>query len=353
MKRALGWLAVIVLLGAVGAGGFYGINRLVEQQEEEEPVEKPELVTRTLTRGDLVESETLEGRLRYQDGNVLYSAAGGVVTWLPEEGVTVEQGGTLLELNGAPVVLFYGERPAWRTLAEEVAEGADIEQLKENLVALGYDPDEELTVDQEFTDVTGTIVEDWQADLGLEETGIVELGRVIFEKGAVRISRLLTEVGASVAPGAPIIETSGAEREIVVMLAIDQRDLVEEGGSTVIVLPDDTETPGTITSISNVAIVDPAAGGQVVEMTVAFDRPADVAEFEQAVVDVEVVSEQVLDALLAPVEAVLALAEGGYAVEVVDGDTTRLVAVELGKFAEGLVEIAGDLQEGDLVAVPR
>lgn len=353
MKRAIGWMAVIVLLGAVGAGGFYGINRLVEQQEEEEPVEKPELVTRTLTRGDLIESETLEGRLRYQDGDILYGAAGGVVTWLPEEGVTVERGGTLLELNGAPVVLFYGERPAWRPLAEEVDDGPDIVQLEENLVALGYDPDEELTVDQEFSDVTATIVEDWQADLGLEETGIVELGRVIFERAAVRISRLLTEVGATVAPGAPIIETSGADREIVVMLAIDQRDLVEEGDSTVIVLPDDTETPGTITSISNIAVVDPVGGGQVVEMTVAFDRPADAAEFEQAVVDVEVVSEQVLDALLAPVEAVLALAEGGFAVEVVDGDATRLVAVELGKFADGLVEITGDLQEGDLVAVPR
>ena len=353
MKRALGWLAVIVLLGAVGAGGFYGINRLVEQQEEEEPVEKPELVTRTLTRGDLIESETLEGRLRYQDGAVVYGAAGGVVTWLPDEGITVERGGSLLELNGAPVVLFYGERPAWRPLAEGIDDGSDVEQLEANLVELGYDPDEELTVDQEYTEVTASIVEDWQADLGLEETGVVDVGRVIFEKGAVRISRLLTEVGATVAPGVPIIETSGAEREIVVMLAIDQRDLVDEGDPVVVVLPDDTETPGTITSISNIATVDPAAGGQVVEMTVAFDRPGDAADFEQAVVDVEVVSEQVLDALLAPVEAVLALAEGGYAVEVVDGHTTRLVGVELGKFAEGLVEIVGDLQEGDLVAVPR
>jgi hypothetical protein len=60
-----------------------------------------------------------------------------------------------------------------------------------------------------------------------------------------------------------------------------------------------------------------------------------------------------LDALLAPVEAVLALAEGGYAVEVVEGDDTRLVAVDLGKFADGLVAIVGEVQEGDLVAVPR
>jgi hypothetical protein len=136
-------------------------------------------------------------------------------------------------------------------------------------------------------------------------------------------------------------------------LDLNRQDLVSEGGAAIIVLPDDTETPGTITSISNVAVVDPQTGRQTIEMTIAFDNSEAGATFEQAAVDIEVVSEEVLDALLAPVEAVLALAEGGYAVEVVEGDTTRLVAVELGKFADGLVAISGEVTEGDLVAVPR
>jgi membrane fusion protein, multidrug efflux system len=163
----------------------------------------------------------------------------------------------------------------------------------------------------------------------------------------------LTETGATTGPGAPVFEVSGTEREIVVQLAIDQRELVVRGDTATIVLPDDLETPGTITSISNVALADPQTGRQTVEMTVAFDDPGDAAAFEQAAVNVEVVSEQVLDALLAPVEAVLALAEGGYAIEVVEGDASRLVAVQLGKFADGLVEITGEVQEGDLVAIPR
>ena len=57
--------------------------------------------------------------------------------------------------------------------------------------------------------------------------------------------------------------------------------------------------------------------------------------------------------LAVPVEALLALAEGGYAVEVSDGDgTTHLVGVELGVFADGLVEITGDVEAGDQVVVP-
>ena len=46
--------------------------------------------------------------------------------------------------------------------------------------------------------------------------------------------------------------------------------------------------------------------------------------------------------LTVPVAALLALAEGGYGVEVVDGDASRLVAVETGLFADGRVEVTGD-----------
>ena len=310
-------------------------------------------MTRAVDRGDLVETESFEGRLRYRDPSVLYTAAGGVVTRLPEEGTAITQGEALFELNGAPVVLFLGERPAWRPLLDGADDGPDVQQLEQNLADLGWDPDDELTIDEEFTEVTARIVEDWQADLGVPESGIVELGRIIFTTGPIRIARWLTEVGATLGPGSPIFEVSGTEREIVVQLEIDQRELVAEGASAVIILPDDLETPGTITSISNVAIADPQTGRQTVEMTIAFDNPAAAAAFEQAAVDVEVVSEQVLNALLVPVEAVLALAEGGYAVEVVEANSSRLVAVELGKFAAGLVEITGDIREGDLVAIPR
>lgn len=353
MKRSLGWVAIVVLLGVVGAGGLYGINRLVEEQEEPEPVEKPELVTVALTRGDLIDTETLEGHLRYQDPSVIYVATGGVVTRLPEQGASIARGGPLLELNGAPIVLLYGDRPAWRPLLEGAGDGPDIAQLETNLSDLGFDPDAEMEIDEEFTAETTAAVERWQADVGLPDDGAVALGQIFFENGPVRVGHLLTEVGATVGPGAPVFETSSTDREIAVMLEIDQQDLVAEGDSVVIVLPDDTETPGTISSISNVAVTDPLTGNQTLEMIIAFNQVADATAFEQAVVDVEIISEQVLDVLLSPVEAVLALAEGGYAVEVIEGDTSRLVAVELGKFADGLVQITGDVREGDLVAVPR
>ena len=53
--------------------------------------------------------------------------------------------------------------------------------------------------------------------------------------------------------------------------------------------------------------------------------------------------------------ALLALAGGGYGVELADGDgTTRLVGVETGVYADGYVQVTGDgIAEGASVVVPE
>ena len=69
---------------------------------------------------------------------------------------------------------------------------------------------------------------------------------------------------------------------------------------------------------------------------------------------VSVVRERREDVLAVPVSALLALAEGGYAVEVVDGPgRTHLVGVETGLFEDGFVEVRStDLDETMQVVVP-
>ena len=69
--------------------------------------------------------------------------------------------------------------------------------------------------------------------------------------------------------------------------------------------------------------------------------------------------------LYVPVNALLALAEGGYALEVYDGEIegdtfdgesgvdTSYVAVEIGVFTDGFVEVKGNISEGQIVVVPR
>ena len=65
-------------------------------------------------------------------------------------------------------------------------------------------------------------------------------------------------------------------------------------------------------------------------------------------------SDRADNVLAVPVTALLALAEGGYAVEaVVEDGSTVLVAVDPGLFADGIVEVASDvLVVGMEVVVP-
>jgi multidrug efflux pump subunit AcrA (membrane-fusion protein) len=91
-----------------------------------------------------------------------------------------------------------------------------------------------------------------------------------------------------------------------------------------------------------------------VTVTISLDLPEGASSYEQAPVDVRITSESRENVLAVPVNALVALLEGGYAVERVSGNgTSTLVGVELGIFQDGWVEVRADgLDEGDTVAVP-
>jgi hypothetical protein len=74
-------------------------------------------------------------------------------------------------------------------------------------------------------------------------------------------------------------------------------------------------------------------------ITITADKPATVAKLDSADVQVDFAAETHKGVLVAPVGALLALSEGGYAVQVEGGG---LVAVETGIFTKGLVEVTGD-----------
>ena len=80
-----------------------------------------------------------------------------------------------------------------------------------------------------------------------------------------------------------------------------------------------------------------------IEVDVTPTDPAATGHLDQAPVNVSITTESVQDALAVPIDALLALAGGGYALEVVEGGVHRLEAVSLGLFddADGLVQVSG------------
>jgi multidrug efflux system membrane fusion protein len=358
-RRRRGGRTAAFVLGAAAAGAAVGLWTLLARDTGgESEAALPQTATAQIERRDLVGRETFEGTLGYAGARPLVSRLPGTITWLAPEGSVVRRGEPLLRVDGRGVFLMYGEVPAWRRLAEG-AEGPDVRQLEWNLVALGHDPQRDVAIDGEFDPDTKAAVQRWQDARGVEEDGVVELGEVEFLPGARRVGAHEAALGSPSQPGMPVLETTSATQVVTVQLEADRRDAVAEGDAVEVELADGSTVAGRVTSIGKVAEAPAAAGEETaeaeptVEVTIRLGA-ARATDLDQAPVEVGVVRESRQDVLVVPVTALLALASGGYAVEIPEGGETRLVRVEVGLAADGWVEISGDgLRAGTTVVVPK
>jgi multidrug efflux pump subunit AcrA (membrane-fusion protein) len=278
-----------------------------------------------------------------------------VLTSLPEPGTQVAPGQILYAVDGQPVVAMAGTIPAWRTLKYGVDDGADVAQVEQNLVDLGFADADELTVDSTWTWVTTAAVRRWQHALGLEQSGIIELGRVVFVPGTRRVSAVDASLGQQALPGATVLSTTALTRTINVELDARRQHLVEPGMEVSVTLPDSTVVPATMKTVGSVAAtaVDRPDDPPSVTVTLTLTDPSTAGSLDGATVKVSITTEMVTGVLAVPVNALLATASRGYAVEVVHEGRVEVVPVTLGLFAGGWVELAsGDVGEGDRVVVP-
>jgi hypothetical protein len=321
--------------------------------------DEPATTTAEVTVRDLEERTELDGTLGYGDTSQLALSAQGTVTWLPPEGSVVDRGQSVAEVDDRVVPLLFGDRPLWRELGSGVEDGPDVELVEANLVALAVVTADELTVDQEWTSATTDALEEWQDALGLDDTGRLAPGAVAVQPGAIRVAAHVAELGGQA--GGPILEVAGTTRQVTVDLEATRQGMVAVGQTVDVELPDGTVVPGTVASVGTVAETpegsenDPTADTTpTIEVTVSLNDPAAAGALDQAPVTVSVVTSAAQGVTAVPVDALLALAEGGYAVErPVVGGGTKLVPVEIGAFADGWVQVTGDLAEGDDVVVPE
>jgi len=304
--------------------------------------------TATVTRRDLAETTDASGTLGYGSTRDLAVAAHGTITALPAVGVTVDRGGQLAEVDGRPVVLLIGDRPAWRALNEGVTDGPDVEQLEANLIAMGYATEQLLGPNEKWTHATTVAVKKWQTDLGVETTGAVAPGDIVYASGPVRVAQLTAQPGDQA--GGPTLKVTDTRRVVAVSLDAAQQSLVKVGNKVQVELPDGTVTNGTVSTVGTVAAAGQQGSDPTIPVTVTLDDQNVGTGLDAAPVTVKLTTKQATSVLAVPVASLLALAEGGYAVERVTGvNSTSLVGVQTGVFAGGMVEVSGDLHEGDQV----
>jgi peptidoglycan hydrolase-like protein with peptidoglycan-binding domain len=304
----------------------------------------------TVARTDLVATNSFNGTVDSRAGPQVVNRLNGTITSLATEGASVSRGQTLYSVNGQPVVLMYGSLPAWRDIGgPRMTDGQDVQQLESNLAALGYNPG---TVDNTYTSATSSAIASWQTAVGLSSDGIAHLGQVVFASGAVRINQIQKTVGSPVRDGEQVMTTLSSNKIVAVSLDSNNANALSGGDVVSIVKSDGTSVPATVTSVTAASSGQGGGGSSTTATVTPRDASALSTIKDGTAISVSLVSDTHRNVLAVPVTALLARASGGYNVEVVRGGSTTNVAVTPGLYANDLVEVSGDLHEGDRVVVP-
>jgi hypothetical protein len=396
-RQAIGGGVILLVLGGVaiavlpgGGGGSASASG-------------PGGPTVPLERRDLTSTVNVDGTLGFRGEAEMINRLQGTITWLPGVGDVIRRGDRAFSVDGKPVILMYGEVPAYRELSDGVSDGADVKQLERNLAALGFDDGGAMSVDDSFTSATAAAVSDWQDSVGLPRTGSVELGRVVFAPGPRRVESLDVALGSDAAggggngsaasglydePWAPttlassktpsggdgasnsgggngsgsdggsgstastdVLTTTSLRRAVTVDLDPNQLSLARRGRPARINLPDGSSTNGRITSVGTTASSSGSgSGNDSSSSTVAVTARG----LDQAPVTVDLIDQLRRNVLAVPVSALVGTAGGHYAIVVDQGTERRQIPVQPGLFADSYVEVSGPgLSEGMRVEVPQ
>jgi peptidoglycan hydrolase-like protein with peptidoglycan-binding domain len=159
------------------------------------------------------------------------SPVAGTVTSVVETGQTIEAGTVVASIDGQPLVALIGDVPAWRELSASGEDGVDVRQLEMNLVALGFDPDGEIEIDETYDSATAAAVTEWEEALGLDGDGVVGASQIVFVPGSVIVDEAPAQLGGSVQPGEPLISGRVLNRQFDIAATLD------DGGAIGVLVP--------------------------------------------------------------------------------------------------------------------
>ncbi|WP_043217205.1 hypothetical protein [Streptomyces sp. 351MFTsu5.1] len=378
-------LAVGVVVPAVVVAGAFTVTAWQDDDGRADTSNGHTVRTATavVTRSDLSNAQTLDGVLGYGRATTVKGGRPGLVTWLPATGTTVRRGEALYRVDNVPVPVLYGATPLYRTLRARGTTGPDVRTVADNLRALGYDIGPQPPIGTWVTPrsvtaepaptgpasaapttpsaptpaptpvqvkrgdavLTGSLiaaVKRWQTATGMPATGVLDVGDVVVQSGAVRVDGVQAQL-ADAADGTLMTVTS-TTKSVAVSVDPGEAGSMKRGDRVTVTLPDDSTAPGTITAIgatvrsSDASSGDDTSGQPRLTVAVALRDTGAVRGLNSAPVRVSFTSETHENVLTVPIGALMALHEGGYAVQLPGG---RLVAVRTGMFSRGLVEISG------------
>ena len=338
-------LAAVVALLAATAG--WAIATVLD--EPEEVLESTPFTFVEVVEGEVGSSINLNTVAEWTPVPVGVTQATGTVTTVNvEPGQEVAAGTVLFTVNLRPVVIAQGDVPGFRPLAVGTT-GADVAQLQQFLAALQLYSG---ATDGAFGNATAAAVRAWQRTLGVQATGVVEPGDLIF------VPTLPTRValdgekvvrGATVAAGDAVVSGLPVSPEFSIPVTEQQASLLTTGTRVEITSPTGQEWEGFAgeQSTDENGLIQVALAGRD-GAVICGEACGEIPVTEPALLLSRIITVESVAGLTVPSAALVTDASG--MVAVIDAEGERL-PVEVVTSARGMSVIEG-VDAGLRVRVP-
>lgn len=165
-----------------------------------------------------------------------HSGTGVVTSVTVSPGDIVWPGDVAYSVGLRPVVIGEGDVPMFRSLGSD-DEGADVAQFQNLMATLGFYGGE---VSGRFDSATEDAAREWQESLGVESTGDVEMGDIVFIAPLPARVVLSDEVvaGSRLSDGEVVMSTLSPHPEFTISLSHEQADLVPLSADVLVSYPE-------------------------------------------------------------------------------------------------------------------
>ena len=343
-RAALAAAIVAGALGIVVVPRLGGSSSVGAEEADTESVTPQR--TSAVTIATLTSTQEFNADLGFGEQRGLSSQRPGVITWVPEVGQQISVGDILWEIDNQPVVYMPGELPMYRELYRGAKKGEDILQLEEFLIAQGFGP-EGWVADNSFNNRTRAAVKAFQKERGMTQDGVLGPGNLVVGSSPIRVETRANKGDRTEA--GPILFVTESVAKVSLTATSRQLANFQKTPEVTVILGDGSELLANLDKVKSTPADENGSFGYEISYAVQSGASGSVSEAQP--VKIKLVQVLATDALTVPVDALIALAEGGYAVEVRTPGGTVLRGVEVLDFDDTIVAISGEIAEGDEVVV--
>ena len=343
------WVVAAVAVGAAAVVGV-GWALVTVLSPAEDPLAATPFTFVAVQSGEVGASIRLNVVADWASIPVGVNQAAGVVTGVVVgAGDEVKQGTVLYRVNERPVVIAQGTVPAYRNLGEG-AVGADVSQLQTMLAAAGVFGG---SAEGTYGSGTTAAVRAWQKALGVEQTGVVGRGDVIFVPTLptrITLDRDIITRGASLSGGEEAVQGLSAAPTFVIPVTTEQATRIPAGTVVKVMSPEgDTWVAVAADHVTDTDTQDVRVNlAGVDDQTICADACAQVPVVGQSLLPSEIVIVPSVSGLVVPSAALIT--DAGGQIAVIDETGTR-IPVTVVESASGMSVVEG-VDEGVKVRIP-